>query len=290
MTTENEPGKPADPGGETPPETPNFVTKEDFDKVVEQNQALAQKLDQALLNFESFGQQQRNQQQYQPPPQPAVDPNATKIATLEQRIADMDEAVDKAVYEGKGVGKLLRERDKLVGQLNTIQTEQAISQRVGKLEEFGMNSIGQLSKEIVSTKMPRLNVPEVKRAYDDKVSQLPPEMKANPEALMQVYRLAVGENLETILGSEQESWLRSQAETATQNPGASGGARGGANGSGSNIPKPEDILDKENLKAIRALGKNVDSYYQSMGYKGGWADFWEQTGKHDSELNPEEGE
>ena len=161
--------------------------------------------------------------------------------------------------------------------------------KVGRLEEFGLDTMSQLTKEIVANKMPHLAIPEVKQSYDEMMKLLPPNMKANPEALQNLYTQAVGKNTNTILALKQEEWLRAQAESpATQDPGASGGARGGAVGAGANgIPKPEDVLDKENIKAIRALGKTPDSYYQSMGYSG-WADFWEKTGKDYFEPEGEE--
>ena len=44
-------------------------------------------------------------------------------------------------------------------------------------------------------------------------------------------------------------------------------------------PKPADVLSRDSLAAIAAIGKTPDEYYQNRGYKGGWKEFWEKRGK-----------
>ena len=259
-----EPDK-VDPPVDPPvPEPEKFVSKEDFDKVTEQLTQTTKTLDQAMLRIDQFGTAQVAAPAA--PAAPIADPSVEKIADIDEKLKPLYEDYDKAVYDGKGTGAIMQqinnfERDK------TVLTNQAmIKSEVGQVTQFGTDALGQISTEITAGKMTRLQIPEVKQAYDAALATMTPTNKANPQVLLGAYNYAVGQNIDRVIEIEQEAAIRKAADDAAnpQDPGASSGGRGGPPSGGDEDVKPEDVLSKENLAALRGVGKTADEYYRSI--------------------------
>ncbi len=260
-----EPGKgdtPVDPS--VVPEPEKFVSKEDFDKVVELQTQTAKTLDQAMLRIDQFGAAQAA-----PPAAPAApvaDPSVEKISDIDKRLKPLYESYDKAVYDGKGTGAIMQQINNFEREKTVLTNQAMIKSEVGQVTEFGTDALGQISTEITAGKMPRLQVPEVKRAYDEALAAMTPANKANPQVLLGAYNYAVGQNIDRVIEIEQEATIRKAADDLAnpQDPGASSGGRGAPPGDGSGDVKPEDVLSKENLMALKGVGKTADEYYRSI--------------------------
>jgi hypothetical protein len=257
--TKNEPGKsdpPVDPGATPPVDPPaidpeKFVSKEDFD-------GIKQQLDQAMLRAQAAPALA--------PAAPVADPSVEKIADIDKKLGPLYESYDKAVYDGKGTGAIMQQINNLERQKTVAENQAMIKSEVGQVTQFGTDALGQISTEITAGKMTRLQIPEVKQAYDTALATMTPANKANPQVLLGAYNYAVGQNIDRVIEIEQEAAIRKAAEDAAspQDPGASSGGRGGPAGGGDGDVKPEDILSKENLLAIKGVGKTVDEYYHSL--------------------------
>jgi hypothetical protein len=250
---------------EEAPETPKpeidtnkFVSVDDF-------KSLKNSIESMRLRMDTFGQPQAPQ----PVSLPQEDTTAKEISDIDSKIEAMNEKIDKAVYDGKGVGALMCERDRLVERRLEIKNEA----KFDEIRTAGVDTLDRLSDQVVRTQMPHLDVPEIKQTYETALSQMSPSIRMNPEVRLAAYNHAVGKNIDIIVKSAQHEALRSDT-TLTNEASATTSRTAGAKSAGG-IPSPHEILTKDNLDAISAIGKTVDQYYQSLGYKG-WEDHYEQ--------------
>ena len=259
-------------GGEGEEKTPEYVTPE---KLAELKGEFKGMLDSAVQSisekFQSFGQQQQRQA-------PSVPPLTEEIEKLDAQLAALDEPFEEAVRKGEGVASVQKKREQLLQKRSDLLHKQDMDE----LRTFGTYAIDQLSERVIGEKLDLLRIPEVKHAYDSALSQMSPAQRMNPETRMLAYKFACGENMDRIFDLKLQEHLRRTEEeaAATQLPTGSGGRGQELDRADPNyVPKPEEILSPENLMAIRAAGKDVEGYYRSMGYAGGWADFWKTDGK-----------
>lgn len=264
-------------GGEGEKKTPEFATAE---QLAEMKGEFKGMLDTAIGSlsekFDSFGQMQ--QRQMQMPVHEGPDINK-EIEKLDQQLSDLDGALDDAVQKGEGISAVQKKREKIIQQRSDLIHKQDIEE----LRTFGTYAIDQLSERVVNEQLDLLRIPEVKNAYDQAMSQMTPQQRMNPETRMLAYKFACGENMDKIFDMKLQEHLRTKEEeeaALTQKPTGSGGRGQEPDRSDPNfIPDPKEILSAENLMAIRTAGKDIDSYYKSLGYAGGWEDFWKTDGK-----------
>lgn len=225
-------------------------------------------------------------------PQAAPQPGPTgpsvdeQISQLDAELVKLDTEMDAAIVEGKPVAAIQRKRD----ALNQKKYDIKYDTKLQEIETMGTFAIDQLTDEIVSKNMPLLDIPEVKNAYETAVSQMTPQQRMNPKVRQTAYDYACGANMNLVLDKKIEERLRKDAETtATQVPAGKSGREIAEADDPNRIPDPSEHLTSENLIAIEAAGKTVDSYYKGMGYDG-WEDFWVKTGKAHFIGEEEEGD
>lgn len=221
-------------------------------------------------------------QQPQVPQGPTV---AEQVQGFDDQITEIGKKIDAAVTEGKPVSSLMSERDRLNEQRTTLRIR---AEHIDPAFNAGIQTIGQLTDEVTKSQMPHLAIPEVKIEYDRFLTTLTPEQKMNPQMRTYAYNLAVGAKHEAIIEQAKETWMRESVPPGGQVPGDQTGRN--SDTQGNKIPKPEEILSKGNINALTAAGRTVDGHYQSLGYPGGWEDFWEQTGKYDHGYEEKGGE
>lgn len=268
----------ADPqaaGGE--PQAPEMVSipKEELADIQEK----LKKLD----VFDSMGFMQPGTQPVAPaaPPGPTM---AEQVADIDKEITDIDTEIDSRITDGKGISDLSRKRDGLSSKRIEIRIT---ADHIDPIRQAGFATIDQLSAEVTKGQMPHLNLPTVKASFDQAMGALTPEQKMNPAVRVNAYKLAVGMHFDEIMGVQKEVWLRETASSGTQEPSSTTGRTAGGGGEGDKIPKPEEVLDKGNLDALRTAGKSVDDFYKGMGYTG-WDNYWEATGKEYYGMGGEE--
>lgn len=274
--------KPKEPDPNADPNTdPNaasdYVPKADFDQLKENYEKLSQKFEDVNLRIQNFGQ---------PAAQPAQPPGPTEAEKLQEQIskkqtevAALNKEFDDAYANAKPLGEIISRKDTLQAEIADLRAELKFRPQIEQLEAAGGQALEQLSETVTAGQMPHLSIPEVKRTFDTMIKNIPANSRMNPQTRMQVYKYAVGENFELLLEQQKQEAARQSAENIqTQDASTAGTGRQHQTQTNA-VPKPEEILSADNLMAIRSAGKTVDGYYQSLGYKGGWQEFWETTGK-----------
>jgi len=223
--------------------------------------------------LDSFDMSGAGRNQFQgPAPQlgPTLD---DQLAALETKIREFDSQIDEAVKNGDPVAALLRKRDTLSRESIRLEIKgRDIDPALGE----GIGVIEQISSEMSRSKMPHYEL--VKKDMEKHLAALPANQRMNPQVRQAAYSMAVGQNVEKIMQSEQEK-LQRQAAAQALDTGA--GGRNSRNGASPTpgVPLPKDVLGTEALKALKMKGVSVDQHYQNMGYKGGWPEYWEKTGR-----------
>lgn len=238
------------------PSAEQFVPKGEFD-------VLRQRLDTFERNAPRMAPQQP-----QAPSGPTVTQQLTEIDT---KIAALDTKIDEAVSQGKPVSTLLKERSTLERKSVRMQIK---AEDIDPAMAAGIQTIDQLSDAVTRGSMPHLSL--VKDDYEQALASLLPEQRMNPRLRKAAYDIAVGQNIDKITASEKEKILREQSTPPPPPSNQSGRGTGTAPGG---IPKPEEVLSKDALAAIRSRGFTVDEYYKRIGHKEGWKGFWEKSGK-----------
>lgn len=245
--------------GELPKE--EFVSKTDFD-------ALKGTMDQINLKMEVFGQPQ------QAPASPSV-PKVTleeTVTKIDHEISEIDGKIDAAVFEGKGVAALIKKRD----VLNEKKMESKFDHKFEAFRSDGVQVLDNLAGQVTQGQMPHLEIPEIKKNFEDSLAAMAPEVRMNPDVRLAAYNLSVGQNVDKITELKvQESLRKVDPPDPTTDPSLKVGRK--VPGSNNEIPLPENILSRDNLDAIKAAGhSSVDSYYQKLGYDD-WKDHYEQN-------------
>lgn len=244
-----------------PVDPPEFVPKKDFDD-------LKTSLDAMSLKLDTFGQPQPAPVA---PVAPVVDTTAQDLVDINTKITAMDEKIDKAVYDGKGLGSLLRDRDALLEKRITLNNKKEFD----TFRTAGVQTLDNLSAQVVQSQMPHLQVPEIKMAYDSALAQMDPSVRMDPNIRVAAYNHAVGINVDKIVDAKVQETLRADPANPQDPSNIAGREVNNPPGGADGIPKPDTILSADNLNAIKSVGKSVDGYYKSLGYKGGWNEFYE---------------
>lgn len=248
-------GKPVTPPPPTP--DPNVVPKAEFDD-------LKRRLD----AFERTGPR------FAAPaaPPPSIGPTVTEqLRTIDAEIDALDLKIDAAVQEGKPVSQLMKQRSTLDRKATRLQIK---TEDIDPAFSAGIQTIDQLSETVTRGKMKYYDI--VKADVDEFLISLPPEQRMNPKMREAAYNMAVGKNVDKITAAQKEEMLREAANPPAPPP--PGNSRS-SNAKPGTIPTPKEVLSSGALAAISLKGITVDEYYKKMGYKGGWADFYEKRGK-----------
>lgn len=211
------------------------------------------------------------------PAAPAV-PAAPAGPTLKDQLKVIDDSldalslkIDDAITNQKPVAALLTERDGLSRQYLRLQIKH---EDIDPAFAVGIETIDQLSETVTRGQMPHLDL--VRGDYDVALQSLPPEQRMNPKMRQAAYNIAVGQNVDKIMTAKKEEDLRAASAQEPPPPGDSSRAAGADQDT---VPKPEDVLSRDTLKALKLKGQSVDAYYKSIGYEDGWGDFWKKSGK-----------
>jgi len=208
------------------------------------------------------------------PPAPAAAPAGPsfndRVRDIDAGIVTYNTQIDDAVANNKPVSALLTERDKLTASRLRMQIKH---EDIDPAMAQGIETIDQLSDTVTRGQMPHIAI--VLADYNAALNSLTPETRMNPKMRKAAYDIAVGQNVDKIMAAEQERILREANEPPPPAPGDSSRTSGG---DADAIPKPEDILSRDTMNALKIKGQTADDHYKSMGYEG-WDDFYVKRGK-----------
>jgi hypothetical protein len=262
LDKDGKPIKPADPPSDTPaiPEDHVAVPKADLDDIKRR------------LDVFEKATQFAPQHAPQPAPEPQGPTLADQVKEIDGKISEIGKQIDDAVDKGKPVSEMLAKRDNLITQKIDLTTDS----KIGAFREQGLSALEQITTRVMADQMPHLDL--VRTEFDHILSSLAPGARSNPEAVQAAYNLAVGSNVDKIVAAKVEEQLRADTPPPNDPGGTPPGRQGGSlGGGGDTIPSPQEILSPENLAAIEmSKHRNIDSYYQSLGYEG-WEDHYEKN-------------
>ncbi len=204
------------------------------------------------------------------PPAPSGPSFDDQIKTLDSGIEAFDVQIDAAVKEGNPMSALLRERDKLTQQRIRLQIKH---EDIDPAFSQGIDTINQLSETVTKAQMPHLDL--VKQDYEAALNSMPADQRMNPKIRQAAYNIAVGQNVTKIIDAENEKKLRKQADPDPPAPGSSSRSSGNDQDT---VPKPEDVLSRDTMRALNLKGQTADDYYKTLGYKD-FGEYWVKTGK-----------
>lgn len=203
------------------------------------------------------------------PPPPSGPSFEEQLSKIDSEIAAYDAKIDDAVANQEPFSKILRERDALAARKLRLQIQ---TEDVAPLRDVGLHTLDQLTDKVTRGEMPYYDI--VQETFKQDLAGLSPELRANPEIRKKFYDAAVGKNIDKITSLQKEKLLRDVDSGDLITPGQKNSRQADA---GDDVPKPEDILGKEAVRAAKSLGyADMDSFYRSKGYEN-WKDFYEQN-------------
>ena len=202
-------------------------------------------------------------------PQVVVAPGGTQTAAP---VPITDDEIDQAIASGQGVASRVRA---LIDRAVTTAADRLMKEHIEPLRNFGVNTLADLSHKVAASGMPKYA--KYKKEIDERLNQLSPELRANPEAIKMIHDAVVGSHADDIEREAAEAAVRkAQEPPAPPSPGT--GAAPGAPRTGGDVPSLIDVAGQEGLEALKHKGRgnmDQDALAQSMGYKS-WADYQKQ--------------
>jgi len=216
----------------------------------------------------------------QPPPvapaAPAGPTFSDQVKEIDGQIGVLNTQIDEAIKGGQGVSALLTERDTLTHKRTRMQIKH---EDIDPAMALGVETIDQLSAELARGKMKHYDL--VKDDVEDALKGLPAEQRMNPQMRQAAYDIAVGKNIDKILEAQKEELLRKPTDGEGGGEPPASKVRGAGDDT---LPKPEDILSRQAIAAIRAKGVTVDEYYKKLGHPEGWKGHFEKHKSHYEEM------
>jgi len=192
--------------------------------------------------------------------------------------APIDDASDDEIQaaieagDGKRAAALSRKAARAEAERMRRQMQR---ESIDPLLLHGMGSVAQLAWRAAKSEMPYYDKykPEVDAMI---ASRLRPEDKLNPDNIVTAYNLVVAKHLPEIEAAAAEKAIRQFRESG-------GVPRGGATGrenAAPAIPGVADALGGERGRlaeeSMAALGRDKDDFARKLGYRGGWAEYYEK--------------
>ena len=196
-------------------------------------------------------------------PQVIVQPPVTSTAPT--RITDED--IDQAVITGQGAASRIRA---LVDRAVNEATTRVIKEHIEPLQNFGVNTLGELSRRVTSSGMKYYD--RYRKEIDDRLNALDPAVRVNPAVQEMVYNAVVGSHTEELTRESAESAIRKAQETGEEAntktkggsaiPGTGAGARGERDAE--DVPTLHDMAGQEGVEALQHRAEAVRIRMRSL--------------------------
>lgn len=221
--------------------------------------------------------------------QPQVILQQPQAPHVSNEITDQD--IDTAVLTGQGAAQRIRA---MVDRAVDKATARVINEHVRPLQDYGVNTIGELSRRITVGGMKHYD--RYKKEIDERLNTLTPDVRANPVVIETIYNAVVGmhsdelqrEAVEAAVRQAQEQTApiptgqdRAKATTGRSVAPGTGAQRGAADDDRTQVPDIDHYLGTKLEDGIEALqhkgrgGQDQDAFAQGMGYKD-WSDYMRQ--------------
>jgi hypothetical protein len=248
---------------------PQALSKDDVKTLVSEAVAgvstqLAQTIQQLSAKVEELATRQPSVVVQSPATMPAM-PEPADIT---------DQEIDAAVLQGQGAAARIRA---LVDRAVNAATSRIIEQHVKPLQEYGVNTLSELSRRVTAGRMKYYD--RFKKEIDERLNALSPDVRANPVVIETIYNAVVGAHADELAREAAEAAVR-QAQDASQQTGKSEpgtGAGREALEKDSDVPSIDKYLGPllgDGLEALQHKGPGVDpdAFARGLGYKD-WAHY-----------------
>lgn len=168
-----------------------------------------------------------------------------------------DDELDRAITTGEGAAKTLR-------RLVAAERERIRREDVDPLRNYGVGMFSNLTMRQIKGEMPHYE--RFKKDIDAQLAAMPPETRANPEAVKYIYNSVVGENMGVLIQDEVEKQLRQKADTTATTDAASGG-RSRVNPKKDEPLNAEEVFGREAMQSLRAVNRDPEQFVKSLGYE-----------------------
>lgn len=208
------------------------------------------------------------------PPQVVVSPPAAAEVPAAADVSDQE--IENAILSGQGAAGHIRS---LIDRSVAKATSQVIEQHVKPLQDYGINTLSELTKRVTTSGMPDYN--RFKKEIDTRLNELSPEARANPVVIETVYHAVVGAHKDELIKEATEAALRqhqeaSDADAQGNSPTATPGTAvpsGGNRETDADLPDLETYTGSALGDAVDALnhkgsgGQDADEFARGMGYE-----------------------
>jgi hypothetical protein len=208
-------------------------------------------------------------------PQVVVSPSAAPATPQAPDISDAD--IDQAVLSGQGAAARIRA---LVDRAVNAATQRVIEQHVKPLQEYGVNTLSELSRRVTAGNMKYYQ--RFRKEIDERLNTLSPDVRANPIVIETIYNAVVGAHADELAREAAEAAIRQAQDQAT---GAAKTTTPGTGAGDANVkrdadavPSLDSFLGVAAAEARDALqhkgmgGQSEDDFARSLGYKD-WASY-----------------
>lgn len=199
-----------------------------------------------------------------------------------------DEQLAEMLESGEGPKILAAQR------YITRQTMLPLAQTFDQFRGATIATAESLGRDIVEARglIPHYKDPEIRRQVDAFMATLPPEARANKDALVLAHNYVVGqpENLKKIVEREVEAELRRRAGAAEGTPGPAGSRERVPERDPNAVPTVTELFGDAAAAAIRRQGRTPDEFAKRMsrGKFKSWADYAKHVVAQQAEEEPEE--
>lgn len=268
----------SEPVVESAPLPQPAATKDDIRQLVEGFGGVAQQLTTTVAQLSQKMEEMSSRQ-----PQVVVQQQYPQ--QQQQQVSLSDQDIDNAILTGQGAG--------MIRALIDREVNRKIEQRVKPLEEYGVNTIGELSRRITTGGMK--HYPRFKKEIEERLNMLTPDVRANPTVIETIYNAVVGTHTEELTREAAEAAIRQAQEPVQDGKSRNVTPGTGAGGSqvtreGTELPDMQQFLGSSLNDGIEALqhkgsgGQDQDAFARGMGYSS-FADYMKQY----KELQASEG-
>lgn len=225
-------------------------------------------------------------------PKPPDPPKDDKFAALESRLSELQgsigtlqavmtkaeppppppsanyEPTEDEISQSIANGQLSPVLKRWGSSIRESVKRELLDTHVKPLQDRGEEAISQLSSQAARTNMPFYS--RFAKEIDGYVAQMPREARMNPQAYIIAHNAVVGSHANELI-SEAKA-----AGGAGQAPGSSTGRDRPTEPS---VPTVSEALGPDAASALQERGVSPDQFYQSLGYKGGWTEFYNKRVK-----------
>ena len=228
-------------------QTPQYVTKEEYQRTNEILQSLQQNLQTLSAGFNAVAadRQQRG---------------APQVAEIEDVT---DEELEEALQTGTGAKKFR--------QMVNAGVERVKREVLGPELTAGFQAITGLTREVVASKMPYYA--RFQKEIDEYIAALGPSQQLQPASYKAAHDYVVGLHVTDLLAEQTEA-SRRQGNPQPQGATTTGG-NSRATGTGRGQPEVFTFT-ADNQSALAIKGYTPDQQAQRMGYKS-WSDYMTKT-------------